>query len=102
MIKSKIDKVKGYVGIANRAGYIVWGADNLKNYTHKLYLVIYRDDFSKTIKKSIDNINNDIPKIMLNVETFNYIVNTDNCKLLAIKNKGLSEQISELLRGENG
>ena len=102
MVVNKLDKIKGYIGIANRAGYVVWGADNLKNYTHKLYLAIYREDFGKTIQKTLNNINEDIPKIMLNEADFNYVVNTDNCKLLAIKNKGLSEQIIELLRGENG
>ncbi|MBE7074452.1 MAG: hypothetical protein E7376_00505 [Clostridiales bacterium] len=101
MIKNKLDKIKGYVGIAKRAKYVVFGADNLKGYTHKLYLVLYREDVSNTIQKVLNELSSrNLPIIKLSIEEFNYIADTNNCKLLAIKNKGLSEQIINNIRSE--
>lgn len=99
MIKTNLNKIKNYIDIAARAKYVIYGADNLKGYTHKLYLVLYRNDFGKTIQKVLNELNN-LPSFMLKVEDFNYITNLQNCKLIAIKNKGLAEQISNYLRSE--
>lgn len=102
MLKSSLDKIKGYVGIANRANYVIFGADNLKGYTHKLYLVLYRDDYKTTILKTVNELSQkNITCVKLVFDDFNYIVNTDKCKLFAIKNKGISEQILKYLRSEN-
>ena len=99
--KINLQKVNGYINIANRGGYIIWGTDGLKGYTHKLYLILYREDYGKTIEKTLNRFS-EIDCIKLTVEEFNSIVSTDNCKLLAIKNKGISEQVLKILRGENG
>ena len=56
---------------------------------------------AKTIEKTLNRFSN-IDCIKLTVEEFNSIVSADNCKLLAIKNKGISEQVLKILRGENG
>lgn len=96
----KIKKLNGYINLANRAGYIIWGVDNLKNYSHKMYLILYREDYGKTIEKTLNRF--DVDKIKLNIEMFNKIVGTENAKILAIKNKGITEQIVNLLRGEDG
>ena len=100
MIKTILKKIKNYIDIASRAKYVIYGADNLKGYTHKLYLVLYRQDFGKTIQKVLNELNN-LPSFMLNTEDFNFITNLQNCKLLAIKNKGLAEQITNYLRSNN-
>ena len=100
--KNNLEKLKGYIGLANRAGYVIFGADNLKIYTHKMYVVLYRNDGGKTIEKTLNKIKleNNVDIFCLNEHEFNYIVGKDNCKLLAIKNKGLSEQIIKILRSE--
>lgn len=103
MIKNNLKKANGYINIANRAGYIIWGTDNLKGYTHKMYLVLYREDFGKTIEKTLARFSESGAQfIKLNVQDFNSVVGTNNSKILAIKNKGISEQIINLLRGEDG
>ena len=99
MTKINLNKIKNYLDIAARANYIIYGADNLKGYTHKLYLVLYRQDFGKTIQKVINEFSN-LPSYMFEIEDFNFITNLQNCKLLAIKNKGLAEQIINHLRSE--
>jgi len=93
-----LNKAKNYFGLADRAGYVIYGTDNLKGYTHKLYLVVYRADFGKTIQKTINQLTQQAEIIMLPIEDFNFLVGNDKCKLFAIKNKGLSEQIVKLLR----
>lgn len=102
MITTKKNKIKNYISIAGRAGYIIWGNDNLNGYTHKLYLVLYRCDYGKTIEKTLKLLGDTIPKIMLEEADFNDIVMSDNCKILGIKNKGIAERILDLLRGEDG
>ena len=99
MTKINLNKIKNYLDIAARAKYVIYGADNLKGYTHKLYLVLYRQDFGKSIQKVINEFSN-LPTYMLEIEDFNFITNSQNCKLLAIKNKGLAEQIINHLRSE--
>lgn len=99
MIKNSLDKIKGYVGIANRAKYVIYGIDNLKGYTHKLYLVLYRQDMSKTLNKTINELQQkSLPCCAFEVEDFNYITNSTNCKIFAIKNKGISEQILKVIK----
>lgn len=100
--QNNLDKLKGYIGLANRAGYVIFGADNLKIYTHKMYLVLHREDGGKTIEKTLNKIKEEknIDIFCLSEQDFNYIVGKDNCKLLAIKNKGLSDQIIKILRSE--
>lgn len=96
-----LTKACGYINIANRAGYIIWGADGLKGYTHKLYLIIYREDYGKTIDKTLGRFP-DVPKIKLTINDYSLVVKSENSKIISIKNKGISEQIQRLLRGEDG
>ncbi|MBQ7884890.1 MAG: hypothetical protein IJ318_02195 [Clostridia bacterium] len=101
MTNNSLNKIKGYLGIANRANYVIFGADKLKGYTHKLYLVLYREDFGKTIIKVVNEFKDALPTYQLSAQDFNFITNAENCKLLAIKNKGLAEQIIKILRSES-
>jgi len=97
-----INKIKGYLNIAIKGSYVIFGADNLKGYNHKLYLVIYREDCGKSISKLIDGFKvKEIECLKLSVDDMTNITNNDNCKLLAIKNKGLSDQIVKLYSNLN-
>ena len=98
MQNQQINRLKGIVGIANKAGYIVFGADNLKQYTKKLYLVVKSDDIGKNSNKIIDMLNIDC--VVLEKQIMQQITNSNNCKIFAIRNKGLSEQIIKILRSE--
>ena len=99
---NKLNKIKGYIGIANKAGYLIWGVDNLKGYTHKLYLVIYKSNPTTTIQKALLRLDDSIYKIMLEDEQFNLIMQTDKSKIVAIKNLGIANKIIEIFRGEDG
>ena len=100
--ENQIIKLKNYFSIANKAGYVIWGVDNLKDYTHKLYLIIYRSDFGKTILKTLKHFDNKMVKIEIDKKLYDEITSTDKSKILAIKNFGLANKIIEILRGEDG
>lgn len=104
MLKEQIiNKVKGLVGIANKAGYLVIGADNLKNDRKKLFLVIRASDCGNGIEKvcaySTTRTNCNI--IVLQNDILQHIIGIDTCKVFGIRNKGISDQIIELLRGDS-
>ncbi len=100
--KINLKKANGYLNLAKSGNYVIWGTDGFKGYTHKLYLVIYREDYGKTIEKTLGRFGDSVYKIKLHYNDFNELVETDNSKIIGIKNKGLSEQIINLLRGEDG
>ena len=93
-----MDKIKlqGYINIAKKAGYVIIGGDKLYNYNKKLYLVIYSKDASKNTLKVVEKLKQrDIPVITLkNLED---IMNIKNCKIIAIKNKNLSDIILDAI-----
>ena len=93
-----MDKIKlqGYINIAKKAGYVIIGGDKLYNYNKKLYLVIYSNDASKNTLKVVEKLKQrDIPVITL--ENLEDIMNIKNCKIIAIKNKNLSDIILDAI-----
>ncbi len=93
-----MDKIKlqGYINIAKKAGYVIIGGDKLYNYNKKLYLVIYSNDASKNTLKVIEKLKQrDVPIIAL--ENLEDIMNIKNCKIIAIKNKNLSDIILDAI-----
>lgn len=99
MQNQQINRLKGIVGIANKAGYVVFGADNLKQYTKKLYLVVKSDDIGKNSNKIVENLG--VECVEIEKQIMQQITNSNNCKIFAVRNKGLSEQILKIIRGEN-
>lgn len=89
-------KLQGYINIAKKAGYVIIGGDKLYNYNKKLYLVIYSKDASKNTLKVVEKLKQrDIPVITL--ENLEDIMNIKNCKIIAIKNKNLSDIILDAI-----
>ena len=83
------EKIKNYLGLSRKARYLIIGADNLKNYDKKLYLILKDSSSSKTIEK--------VSQKFKDVETFEVdnlgnLVSIENCKIVGIKNLGLSEE----------
>ncbi len=98
----EINKIKGFVNISNKAGYLIIGADNLKKYNKKLYLILYSNDSGKSIQKVVNNqklqTNCDIFEV--EAQDFSKIVSIENCKIIGLKNLGLSKEIIKVIRGE--
>ena len=91
------EKVKNYLGICHKAGYLIIGSDNLKNYDKKLYLILIDNDNSKTIQKTVSRFS-EVEKI--EIENLGELLSIASCKVVGIKNFGLSEEIRKGIRGE--
>ncbi len=90
-------KLKGYLNIAKKAGYVIIGGETLANYTKKLYLIIYDLVAGKNTIKIIENFKNKNIKI-IGIENLDKLININNCKIIGIKNKNLSEIIYNLIK----
>lgn len=94
------ERVKGYVSIANKAGYLIVGADNLKGYHKKLFLVLADETGGKNLLKVAQylkqNLNIEL-FVLKNLESYTGI---EGCKIVGIKNKGISDEIIKLLRSQ--
>lgn len=91
-----IDKIKGYLNIAKKAGYVIIGGEKLENYNKKLYLVIYDKSAQKNTLKIVRKIQNKDIKI-IELENLETLININNCKIIGIKNKNLSDIIINLM-----
>lgn len=91
------NKITGYLNIAQKAGYIIWGGDNLENYTKKLYLVLYDPIVGKSTQKIVDKIK-EKGIMVLPVNELNILLNKSICKIIGVKNKGISEILIDLLK----
>ncbi len=98
----QINKIKGLVNISNKAGYLIIGADNLKKYYKKLYLILYSSDGGKTIQKVVTNQKSltNCDAFEIDAQEFSKIVSIENCKIVGLKNLGLSKEIIKVIRGE--
>ncbi len=90
-----INKIKDYLNIANKAGYLIIGGEKLENYNKKLYLVLYSTTAQKNTLKLVERLKNKEIKV-LQIDNLEELSSIKNCKLLGIKNKGISEIIVDL------
>lgn len=90
-------KIKGYISIAKKAGYAIIGSEKLENHKKKLYLLLVDREAGKNTIKVADAFG-DVEKIT--ISSLAELVQIQNCKILGIKNKGISEQIIKILRSE--
>lgn len=90
------EKIKGIFSIAKKGNYVIIGADKLKNYKKKVFLILASKSSGKTIFKLTEKFKD----IVLWVENLEELVLIDNCKIVGIKNKGISDLITENLRSK--
>lgn len=94
-------KIKGYISIAKKAGYLIIGADNLKGYNKKLFLVLADNGGGKNLLKIADSLKEQTKDQVYFVDNLENLSQINNCKILGIKNLGIATQIINLLRSEN-
>lgn len=93
------EKVKNYLGICRKAGYLIIGGDNLKKYDKKMYLLLVDEKVSKTLQKIINKFEENKVEC-LRVENLSGLVDIENCKIVGVKNYGLAVEIIKNIRGE--
>lgn len=102
MQTQQINKIKGLINISNKAGYLIIGSDILKNYNKKLYLILYSNNGGKNLQKIVTRLKNSTTceSVEIDSEEFSKIVTIPNCKIVGLKNLGLSKEIIKIIRGE--
>ena len=86
----EINKIKEYLNICHKAGFLIIGGEKLKYYNKKLYLILYDQTSQKNTLKILNKFKN-IPAVK--IENLDKITSINNCKIVGIKNKSLSELI---------
>ena len=89
------NKIKDYLNIANKAGYLIIGGEQLENYNKKLYLILYSSNAQKNTLKIVEKLKNKEIEV-LQIDKLKDLSGIKNCKLLGIKNKGISDIIVDL------
>jgi len=89
------DKLKGFLNICRKANYLIIGGEALSNYNKKLYLVLYDSSSKKNTLKIVEKFSNKGIKTM-ELDNLDTILLINNCKIVGIKNKNLSEEILKI------
>lgn len=88
-------KISAYIGFAVKSGGAVFGADALERFKGKIYLVIFSSDLAEnSVKKAVALAKKfSVPVLEGKENSVEEAVHKTNCKLVAIKDKNLSEAI---------
>lgn len=92
------DKLKGLLNICKKANYLIIGGEILKDYNKKIYLILYDKSSQKNTLKIVNKFENKNVKIF-EINGLNTLLKIDNCKIIGIKNKNLSDEIIKICEG---
>lgn len=92
-----MEKIKNYLGLARNGGYLVIGSDKLDGYDKKLFLILIDKTAGKSSQKIAQrHLQNNTE--VLEVENLENLISIENCKIVGLKNKGLSDEIKKLVK----
>ena len=92
-------KIEGYLNIAKKAGYLLIGGDNIENailHKRKIYLVLYEPSIQNNSLKIIRKAE-DRSILTKSLEGISNYIKIKNCKIIALKNKNLSDIIYNII-----
>ncbi|MBR3152523.1 MAG: ribosomal L7Ae/L30e/S12e/Gadd45 family protein [Clostridia bacterium] len=98
------NKVNGLLGLASKAGKIVYGSDAVEEaiYKKKVNLVIISEDSSENTKEKfieICNKNNIKFKVFGTIEKNSKAIGKENKAIIAVKDLNLAEAVLERING---
>ena len=92
-------QIDGLISIARKAGFVIIGQDDLKGYSKKLYLILIDATAGKALRREVEFLSQKNDVTALEVEALGQSCGIENCKVIGIKNKAISEKIMEILKG---
>lgn len=95
-----MNKVCGLISIARKAGYCIIGQDKLNGYDKKLYLILLDKGAGKALERQMNFLSKDFDIPLIKVENLAEMVAIENCKVVGIKNKAISENLIKSLKGD--
>ena len=87
--------ISKYIGLAIRAGSVVYGLDNIKKSARNINVIIYCHTASTNLEKSLLRLseNSKIKIIKLMENSLDNLIRTTNFKAIGVTNTHLAEQI---------
>ena len=89
--------LNGIINICRKAGYLIIGGENIKNNSHKMYLILLDNNAGTSLKREMNFVANARGIEVLEISNLENVTGIDNCKAVAVKNKALSEEILKLI-----
>jgi len=99
-LEKNLNKTKGLISIARKAGYVIIGKENLIGYTKKLYLLIVDKRAGNSLLREMKFLSESRNLPILEVDDLAELVGIENCKAIGLKNKAMSESIEKCVKGE--
>ncbi|MBQ8908895.1 MAG: hypothetical protein IJY90_01195 [Clostridia bacterium] len=90
------EKIKGYLNISRKAGYLIVGGETLDDYKKKLFLVLYDETAGNNTMKIATKLKDRGLKTIA-VSNLGELCLISTCKIVGIKNKNISEIIESLI-----
>ncbi|MBO5394379.1 MAG: hypothetical protein J6A28_00545 [Clostridia bacterium] len=90
------EKIKGYLNISRKAGYLIIGGETLEDYKKKLFLVLFDNSAGLSTLKIVDKIKARGIHVV-GIESLGDLCAIPTCKIVGIKNKNISEIIESLI-----
>ena len=92
----KTEKIKGYLNISRKAGYLIIGGETLESYNKKLFLVLYDPTIGNTTRKIVEKIREkNIP--VYEMQNLGQFCGIPTCKIVGLKNKNISDIVETLI-----
>lgn len=91
---------KEIISIARKAGYVIIGKDNLVSHNKKLYLILLDNTAGNSLNREMRFLADNRKIELIKVSNLAELVSIENCKVIGIKNKNISDKIIEYLKGE--
>lgn len=95
-----MNRLKGLISIARKAGFVIIGKDNLSVYKKKLYIILVDKSAGNSLLREMNFLSEKREVPVLEVENLAEMVGIDNCKVIGLKNKAMSDSIEKCLKGE--
>ena len=99
-LERSLSNLSGLIGIARKAGFVIVGGENLSSYTKKLYLLILDKTAGNSLKREMNFLASKRNIDIIEVENLSELASISNCKVIGIKNKTFSENITKSIKGE--
>ncbi|MDE6583733.1 MAG: hypothetical protein K2K31_03710 [Clostridia bacterium] len=93
-------KISGLISIARKGGFVIIGQDNLRGYRKKLFLVLVDKSAGNSLMREAKFLSESKNIPLLEIDNLSETVGIENCKIVAVKNKSLSDSIIKTLKGE--
>ncbi len=100
-LEKNLNNLVGLISIARKAGFCIIGQDKLRDYDKKLYLILLDKNAGKSLERQMSFLSKDREIPLHRIEGLAEMLAIENCKVVGIKNKAISENLIKSLKGDN-